>query len=90
MTFATMGEKLQTRGPNPKANITIGRRSVRTLPFSKDIFSRITRDFYIHSSIARVISRADVPVFSSAEIKMEGEDGTSYPAHGKRLAYRRM
>jgi hypothetical protein len=83
MTFATMGEKSQTIGPSPETKTLSGRRSVRTLPFSKDMFGRITRDFYIHSSIARVISRADVPVFSRAEIKMEGENGISYPAYGQ-------
>jgi len=82
MTFASMGEKLQTTAPVAGGNMS-GRRSVRTLPFSKGIFRLITRKFYIHNSIARVISRADVPVFSSAAVKMEEEDGTTYPAYGK-------
>jgi len=82
MAFATMGEKSQT-GPGPGANSMSGRRSVRTLPFSKDIFRTITKHFYIHNSIARVISRADVPVFFKAGIQIEGEDGATHPAYGK-------
>jgi hypothetical protein len=41
------------------------------------------RKFYIHNSIARVISRADVPVFFSAGVKMEDENGTPHPAYGE-------
>lgn len=62
---------------------TGGRRSVRTMPFSQDTFRLITRKFYIHSSIARVISRADVPVFSSTEIQMGDADGLTHSAYGE-------
>ncbi|KAH6662530.1 hypothetical protein B0J14DRAFT_570895 [Halenospora varia] len=58
-----------------------GRRSVRTLPFSKDVFRLVTRKFYTHSSISRAISRADIPVFSNAEIEMGEPDGPTYPAY---------
>jgi hypothetical protein len=53
------------------------------MPFSQETFRLITKKFYIHSSIARVISRADIPVFSSAEIQMGEEDGQMYNAYGE-------
>jgi hypothetical protein len=59
-----------------------GRRSLRTLPFSQQVFRRITRSFYTHSSIARVVSRADIPVFSSSEVVMGEAGGPAYPAYG--------
>ncbi|KAM5341701.1 hypothetical protein ACJ41O_014732 [Fusarium nematophilum] len=57
-----------------------GLRTLRTLPFSKDLFTKICTKFYIHDSIARVISRADIPAFSTAELDMGGPDGEKYPA----------
>ncbi|CZR52311.1 uncharacterized protein PAC_02188 [Phialocephala subalpina] len=76
LTFASLNEK----GPMGSQNSS-GRRSVRTLPFSKDIFRLITRKFYTHTSISRAISRADIPIFSSAEIEMGEPDGPTYPAY---------
>jgi hypothetical protein len=59
-----------------------GKRGVRTLPFSKNIFELIAKSFHIHGSIARAISRADVPLFSHAEIQMKDLAGRSHPAYG--------
>ncbi|KAH8789951.1 hypothetical protein F5882DRAFT_493652 [Hyaloscypha sp. PMI_1271] len=80
MTFAAAGEKVETMTTSQGANKN-GQRSVRTLPFSKDTFRLITTKFYVHSSIARVISRADVPVFSSSKIRMQDENGISHPTY---------
>ncbi|KAF4634377.1 hypothetical protein G7Y89_g3742 [Cudoniella acicularis] len=76
LTLASLIEK----GPTGNQNSS-GRRSVRTLPFSKDVFRLITRKFYTHSSISRDISRADIPVFSSAEVQMGEPEGPTYPAY---------
>jgi hypothetical protein len=84
-TLASLSEKNQTISPNPGFTNTKSRRSVRTLPFSKDTFKLITKKFYTHNSIARDISRADIPVFSSAEVQMGEPDGPAYPAYGKLL-----
>jgi len=59
-----------------------GRRSVRTLPFSSETFRLITKGFFIHGSVARVVSRADVPVFSGVEVDMGEPDGPTYPSLG--------
>jgi hypothetical protein len=52
-----------------------GTREVRQLPFNKHIFSEICKKFYVHSSISRAISRADVPLFSQYKVEM----GREYP-----------
>jgi hypothetical protein len=84
MIFASTGEKGETTIPNQTGKSS-GQRSLRTLPFSKDLFRLITNRFYIHGSIAKVISRADIPVFSNARIRMQDESGTTHPAYGKTL-----
>lgn len=53
------------------------RRGVRTLPFSKDSFRVITGQFETHGSIAKAISRSDVPLCSCEQVEM-GE-----PAYGE-------
>ncbi|KAK8139412.1 hypothetical protein PG984_002792 [Apiospora sp. TS-2023a] len=58
-----------------------GQRNLRTVPFSKETFRRITDTFYIHGSISAVISRADVPVFSSSQVLMKSDDGEMHTAH---------
>lgn len=58
-----------------------GKRTARTLPFSQKTFGLITKRFYTHGSIARVVSRADVPAFEAAEVHM-GDAAGSYPAFG--------
>ncbi len=76
MTFATLNEK---SGPSDGAPTpSSGRRSLRTLPFSRSTFRQITKSFYTHGDIARVVSRADIPTFSSSEVRMG-----DYPAHGR-------
>jgi hypothetical protein len=55
------------------------------LNVSFETFKLITKKFYTHNSIARDISRADIPVFSSAEVQMGEPDGPAYPAYGKLL-----
>ncbi|KAK4215506.1 hypothetical protein QBC37DRAFT_458744 [Rhypophila decipiens] len=76
MTFPSMDEKAGDGGP-PAAHIMAGgRQTLRRLPFSQPTFRLITDKFYTHGSIARAVSRADIPVFSSAEVRMGG-----YPAY---------
>lgn len=58
-----------------------GRRVARTLPFSQDTFRLISQKLYLHGSIARVINRSDVPIFSRAEIHMSSEEGPTYPTY---------
>lgn len=82
-TFTSLTEKSQAATPG--SGIGSGRRSVRTLPFSQSTFRLITSSFYIHRSIARDISRADIPVFSIAEIQM---GKPAYPAYSKFLPAR--
>ncbi|KAI0856034.1 hypothetical protein F4860DRAFT_494480 [Xylaria cubensis] len=56
------------------------RRGLRTVPFSRNTFEMITKAFYVHSSISRAISRADMPVFSHTGAVMEDEDGLKHEA----------
>ncbi|OTA57626.1 hypothetical protein K449DRAFT_355104 [Hypoxylon sp. EC38] len=58
-----------------------GRRSARTLPFSLETFKSISKRFCLHGSIARVVSRSDVPVFSRAELQMGLPERPAYPAY---------
>ncbi|KAE8448391.1 hypothetical protein EG329_009635 [Mollisiaceae sp. DMI_Dod_QoI] len=81
LTFSSLNEKTQTSNLSPGSKSLSGRRSVRTLPFSRRTFQFITTKFYIHSSIARDISRADVPVFSYAEVLMGEPEEPAYPAY---------
>ncbi|KAH6987183.1 hypothetical protein EDB80DRAFT_178465 [Ilyonectria destructans] len=64
-TFSPLSEKTRTNHDNTAVVTASGRRGVRTLPFSRETFKLISERFYTHSSIARVISRSDVPFFSS-------------------------
>lgn len=86
------GEKIAAdpigKGEGPsegsKRNFRGGTREVRQLPFEENTFRDICKKFYVHASISRVISRADVPVFSRAEVKMGpgDSDGPSHSAIG--------
>ncbi|KAK3374514.1 hypothetical protein B0T24DRAFT_626774 [Lasiosphaeria ovina] len=71
--------------PRPKRTtktIRGGGREVRQVPFEKDSFREICNAFFVHSSISRAISRADVPLFSRIDIKVSTRDdsGTTQPA----------
>ncbi|KAH7161678.1 hypothetical protein EDB81DRAFT_839971 [Dactylonectria macrodidyma] len=61
---------------------TSGLRTLRILPFSEKSFTKIVRKFYIHDTIARTVSRADIPTFSAVEVEMGAENGHGYPAFG--------
>ncbi|KAI0904832.1 hypothetical protein F4823DRAFT_613605 [Ustulina deusta] len=50
-----------------------GQRLTRVLPFSQDLFSRISEAFYVHRSISPAINRADVPLFSYEEVFVQHE-----------------
>ncbi|KAM7220307.1 hypothetical protein V8F06_004273 [Rhypophila decipiens] len=76
MTFPSMDEKAGDGGPSAAHIMAGGRQTLRRLPFSQPTFRLITDKFYTHGSIARAVSRADIPVFSSAEVRMGG-----YPAY---------
>ena len=60
-----------------------GRRGARTLPFSQDTFRLISQKLYLHGSIARVVNRSDVPIFSRAEVYMGSEEGSTYANYSK-------
>ncbi|KAF1833333.1 hypothetical protein BDW02DRAFT_552741 [Decorospora gaudefroyi] len=47
-----------------------GGRDVRTLPFSMETFRVLSSNFCTHGTIARVISRADIPIFSAESVVM--------------------
>ncbi|KAF4953767.1 hypothetical protein FGADI_5760 [Fusarium gaditjirri] len=49
---------------------TGGGRKLRSLPFSERTFREIARRLYIHDSIIRTVSRADVSEFSAASLEM--------------------
>ena len=72
------GEKIQAssgRGPSKSLGHKIrGERELRHLPIDKETFRRLCTHFHIPSSISRVISRADVPLFSRDIVKMGPED----------------
>ncbi|KXH68994.1 hypothetical protein CSAL01_06611 [Colletotrichum salicis] len=59
-----------------------GEREVRRLPFDEITFKDICERFFVHSSISRVISRADVPLFSKSRVSVNvGEsESANYPA----------
>lgn len=83
-----IGEKIATDpdkvAKGDKRDFKGGRREIRQVPFDEDTFREICKRFYVHSSISRVISRADVPLFSRAEVKMgvKGKDESGHSAIG--------
>jgi hypothetical protein len=83
LTFASLVEKSPADGRSPANPLGSGRRGVRTLPFSEKVFRLITKSFYTHGSISRVISRADVQTFSCSEVQMGEPDGSTYMADGE-------
>lgn len=61
-----------------------GQRKLRSLPFSRQSFIKIVRNFFIHKSIARCISRADIPAISAFELEMgQTERGFGSKAIGR-------
>ena len=74
-TFAVLGEM------NASSNVgSCGARqsmrkskSLRHLPFSKEVHQLICKKFQVHQSIARAVSRSDVPLFSCERLDMEGD-----------------
>jgi hypothetical protein len=61
--------------PKPTTkSIRGGSREVRQVSVGKDSFREICRAFYVHSSISKVISRADIPHFSRIDMTV-GKDG---------------
>ncbi|KAF4498116.1 hypothetical protein FAGAP_5708 [Fusarium agapanthi] len=61
---------------------TGGQRNLRTLPCSKQCFQDIAKKFYIHHSINRVVSRANISQFSAVKLEMARHDGHELLAHG--------
>ncbi|KAH8746302.1 hypothetical protein F5882DRAFT_422864 [Hyaloscypha sp. PMI_1271] len=80
LTFASLAEKSPNGGRGTVNPLGSGRRGVRSLPFSEKVFRMITKSFYTHGSISRVISRADVQTFSCSEVEMGDLDGPTYMA----------
>ncbi|KAF5241356.1 hypothetical protein FANTH_9161 [Fusarium anthophilum] len=60
---------------------TGGQRNQRTLPFSEQCFQDIAKKLYIHDSINRVVSRANVSQFSAVKLEMARHDGHELLAH---------
>ncbi|UZP45169.1 hypothetical protein NXS19_012981 [Fusarium pseudograminearum] len=60
---------------------TGGQRTLRNIPFSAQTFKRIAKEFRIHDSIIRHVSRADVPDFSAIKLDMEQSNHQPLPAH---------
>ncbi|KAI1112576.1 hypothetical protein F5Y14DRAFT_442552 [Nemania sp. NC0429] len=50
-----------------------GEREPRILPFSREVFSRVSEAFYMHRSISPAINRADVPLFSYDDYFLQDE-----------------
>jgi hypothetical protein len=69
-TFSALQETGKPASKSEQAPIPSGRRGVRTVPFSRETFEQITNGFHIHGSIARVVSRTDVPVFTCDKVIM--------------------
>lgn len=69
-TFSALEEKASLPRARQTRHVPIGRRGVRTVPFSKDTFEKVSNDFHTHASIARVVSRSDVPLFSYDRVNM--------------------
>lgn len=46
------------------------RKEVRTLPFARETFKAISEAFQTHGSIAKAISRSDVPMCSFDKVEM--------------------
>lgn len=65
---------------NPKG----GDREVRQIPFEKDSFRDICNAFFVHASISKAVSRADIPLFSRIDmtISQDGNDSKAQPAIG--------
>ncbi|KAI6762446.1 hypothetical protein HG530_008426 [Fusarium avenaceum] len=61
---------------------TGGQRNLRNLPFSRQMFKKVATEFYIHDSIIRKVSRADVSEFSAMKLEMGKQNGQSSLAHG--------
>lgn len=61
-----------------------GGREVRQVSFEKENFLEITKAFLTHSSVSRMISRADIPHFSRIDmtVRKEGDGSASQPAMG--------
>jgi hypothetical protein len=78
-TFSSLAEKGEaTSSAMPKAEKN-GGRNLRTLPFSRETFELLSKNFYTNDSIARVVSRADVPIFSSESVTMSQQAYSEYP-----------
>ncbi|KAF9776276.1 hypothetical protein IL306_005573, partial [Fusarium sp. DS 682] len=60
---------------------TSGQRNLRNLPFSDRAFTEIARRFYVHDSIIRKVSRADVSEFSATTLEMGKSHGRALPAN---------
>src|SRR6187549_3819781 len=71
-TFASpTGKRRNTAAAEEKTPLVAsGGTSLRTLPVSPDTFRLITNSFHTHGSIARVVSRADAPIFTCDRVSM--------------------
>ncbi|KZL72851.1 protein kinase, partial [Colletotrichum tofieldiae] len=67
-TISSVSEKSQKHRSDDI--IRGNRREIRQLPFEECVFRDICTNFFVHSSIARAISRADVPIFSRSVVNM--------------------
>jgi hypothetical protein len=78
-TFAPFQQKVGSSAANATHQQPTDRRGVRTVPFLRETFEQIASSFFTHDSIARVVSRSDVPIFTCDKVNM------TEPAYGMRL-----
>lgn len=73
-----------TRTKPTARNLLGGDREIRQVPFERDNFREICNAFFVHSSISRAVSRADVPLFSCIDITISQDSAgsTEQPAIG--------
>lgn len=88
MELGKMNEKGQRTTTKDNARAPAGgSRGLRTVPFERRTFETVSRVFHVHSSISRVISRADVPVFSHTNAATEIGYNTAFSKNGRNEKY---
>ena len=71
----------------PLTEIGGGKRHVSKLPFSRGIFEQISKRFYLHETLGRVISRGDSSALSNARARMKDETGLTHDAYGTKCSF---
>ncbi len=85
--LASLGEKPAGTGLGMPAHAGV-QRQLRTLPFSRRTFEKIASKFFLHKSIARTISRADIPMFSFDRVQIGEPNKMEYDTFGRNVLSR--